>query len=113
MTLETFGGAWSPLVWLLGFFVAFLIAYILWGLGEKKWKTGEQSKPFISGLSEPEKEKIHVKGGNVYWGFTDSLKEYYKYGKKIHSGILNDYILWFIGMAALFFIIILLPEVIT
>ena len=111
MTLESFGGYWSPLVWLLGFIVVVLIAYVIWGLGEKKRKTGEQAKPFISGVAESDKETVHVKGGNVYWGFTETLKEYYKHAKKMHSGLLNDYLLWFIGMAALFFIIVILARV--
>ncbi len=112
MTLETFGGFWSPLVWLLGFAVVFLISYIIWGLGEKKRKAGEQAKPFISGIAESDKETVHVKGENVYWGFTESLKEYYSYAKKMHSGLLNDYLLWFLGMAAILFIVIMLPGVI-
>ena len=29
-----------------------------------------------------------------------------------HQGLLNDYVLWFIGMAAVFFMAIILPEVI-
>jgi len=112
MSLDTFGGFWSPLVWLLAFIVTFLIGYILWGLGEKQHKTGEQLKPFISGLAEGSKEDVHVKGGNIYWGFTESLKEYYKYATKMHTGILNDYILWFIGIAAIFFMVVIIPGVI-
>ena len=112
MTLDTFGGYWSPLVWLLAFIVTFLIAYVIWGLGEKRHKKGEQLKPFISGLAEPSKTDVHVKGGNVYWGFTESLKEYYKYATKMHTGILNDYILWFIGIAAILFMVIIIPGMI-
>ncbi|MEA2053598.1 MAG: hydrogenase [Candidatus Thermoplasmatota archaeon] len=112
MVLETTGGYWSPILWLVAFTVAFLIAYIIWGMGEKKYKKGEQVKPFLSGLKEPPKEQVHVKAGNIYWGFTETLKGYYDFMKKIHTGIVNDYVLWFIGMAAIFFVVIIIPEVI-
>ncbi|KAA0002873.1 MAG: hydrogenase [Thermoplasmata archaeon] len=112
MTLHTYGGYWSPIVWIIAFIVAFLIAYILWGMGEKKYKKGEQAKPFISGTEEPPKGEVHVRGGNVYWGFTEALKGYYNLMKKMHTGIINDYVLWFIGIAAILFVVIILPEVI-
>jgi hypothetical protein len=111
MTLDTYGGYWSPIVWIFAFIVAFLISYVLWGLGERKYKKGEQVKPFISGVDEPSKAEIHVRGGNVYWGFTEALKGYYTLVRKMHTGILNDYVLWFIGVAAILFIIIFIPEV--
>jgi len=111
-TLETMGGFWSPILWLIAFGVAFLIAYIIWGSGERKHQQGEQCKPFISGNQEPDKEAVHIRGGNMYWGFTEALRGYYHAMEKIHTGILNDYVLWFIGMAAVFFIAIILPEVI-
>jgi len=112
MTLNTYGGYWSPIVWVIAFVVAFLIVYILWGMGERKHKKGEQTKPFISGTEEPSKQEVHVRGGNVYWGFTEVLKGYYNLMKKMHTGIINDYVLWFIGIGAILFLVIILPEVI-
>lgn len=109
--LETTGGYWSPVVWVVAFIVAFLIAYIIWGMGEKKRSKGEQEKPFLSGQKEPAREEVHVRGGNVYWGFTDTLSGYYAFMKKLHTGIINDYVLWFLGMAAIFFIAVIIPEV--
>ncbi|MDD5778961.1 MAG: hydrogenase [Candidatus Thermoplasmatota archaeon] len=110
--LETTGGFWSPILWIIAFLVAFLIAYIIWGLGERKHGAGEQGKPFLSGTREPAKEAVHIRAGNIYWGFTETLHGYYDAMKKIHTGIVNDYVLWFLGMAALFFVILILPEVI-
>jgi len=100
--LETTGGYWSPIVWIIAFIVAFLIAYIIWGIGEKKH----------AGQKEPPKEEVHIRAGNIYWGFTDTLSGYYDFMKKIHTGIVNDYVLWFLGMAAIFFMAIVLPGVI-
>jgi len=110
--LETTGGYWSPIVWIVAFIVAFLMAYIMWGMGEKKHAKGEQEKPFLSGQDEPSKEAVHVRAGNIYWGFTETLSGYYDFMKKIHTGIINDYVLWLLGMAAIFFLAIVLPGVI-
>ena len=110
--LETTGGYWSPIVWIVAFIVAFLMAYIMWGMSEKKHAKGEQEKPFLSGQDEPSKEAVHVRAGNIYWGFTETLSGYYDFMKKIHTGIINDYVLWFLGMAAIFFLAIVLPGVI-
>ncbi len=109
--LETTGGYWSPIVWIVAFIVAFLIAYIIWGMGEKKHSKGEQEKPFLSGLEVP-KDEAHISAGNIYWGFTETLGGYYDFMKKIHTGIINDYVLWFLGMAVIFFMAIVLPGVI-
>ncbi len=110
--LETTGGYWSPVVWIIAFLVAALVAYILWGTGSREHKGGEQGTPFLSGHPGPSREDAHVRAGNIYWGFTEALRGYYKWMKNIHTGIVNDYVLWFIGMAALFFILIIVPEVI-
>lgn len=111
--LETAGGYWSPVVWIIAFIVAALVAYILWGTGNKQRKGGEQGTPFLSGKPAPSKEEAHVRAGNVYWGFTEALRGYYKWMKSIHTGIVNDYVLWFVGMAALFFVLIIGLEVIA
>ncbi|MGC9307311.1 MAG: hydrogenase [Thermoplasmatota archaeon] len=111
-TLESVGGYWSPLVWIIAVIVAGLVAYILWGLGSKQQQGGEQGTPFLSGHPGPSKEEAHVRADNMYWGFTEALQGYYTAMKRIHTGVINDYVLWFIGMAALFFILIIVPEVI-
>ena len=111
MALETTGGYWSPVIWLVAFIVAFLVSYIIWGMGEKKHAKGEQEKSFLSGMKEPPKEEVHIRAENMYWGFTETLKGYYDFMKKIHTGIINDYMLWFLGMTAIFFIVVILPEV--
>jgi hypothetical protein len=111
-TLETTGGFWSPILWVIAFVITLLVAYIIWGVGKRTFQLGEQRKPFLSGNKEPDKEAVHIRAGNMYWGFTDTLKGYYRAMEKLHTGLLNDYVLWFIGMAAVFFMAIILPEVI-
>jgi hypothetical protein len=106
-TLWTENGFWNPLIWGLVIVITFLIAYILRGFGKKdyKEKTG-QTQAFLSGNPEYEKEKMHIKGSNVYWGFTEALKWVYDVLTKMHTGNVSDYVLWFVVVMAIVFIIV-------
>ncbi|HDN50765.1 MAG: hydrogenase [Thermoplasmata archaeon] len=111
MMLKTIGGFWDPLILVLAAIVVAIIAYIIRAAGRRNHKTGEQAKPFFSGVAEPSKEAMHVRASNLYWGFTEALKGYYTSMKKMHSGMLNDYIGWFVGIAALIFVVLFVMEV--
>lgn len=105
-TLETGYGSWSALYWLFGLAVVFLISYILYSLGEKTVRSrGDRGKPFLSG-NEMEKTETHVKGSNVYWGFTEALKSYYTPLKKGHTGSVNDYVSWLVVVLAVVLLLI-------
>ena len=104
-TLETGYGVWSALYWLLGLVVLFIIVYFIYSLGGKTVKaSGDKGKPFLSG-NEMEKEKIHVKASNMYWGFTEALKSYYTPLKGGHTGNINDYVGWFVLALAVILIL--------
>jgi len=106
-TLETTSGYWNAIIFVIVFVVIALIVYIIKSTGEKAYKKNtEQTKPFLSGNPEPEKEKVHVRADNLFWGFTEALKEYYKPAVKEHTGIVNDYVHWFVIVLAVLFIII-------
>lgn len=106
-TFETGSGFWNPLIWITAIIVAFLIIYILRGYGKKEYKENtEQTKAFLSGNPEYEKEQMHIKGSNVYWGFTESLKWVYKTLDKMHTGNVSDYILWFVIIMGILFILV-------
>jgi hypothetical protein len=106
-SLTTNSGFWNPLVWGLAIVIAFLIIYILRGYGKKEYKKEtEQTKVFLSGNPELEKEKMHVKADNVYWGFMESLKWLYGVLEKMHTGNVSDYILWFVIIMGVFFIVL-------
>ena len=106
-TFETGSGFWNPIVWLVVILIVFLITHILRGFGNKKYKINtEQTKSFLSGNPEYEKEKMHVKASNVYWGFMESLKWLYNVLEKMHTGNVGDYILWFVVIMGIFFIIL-------
>ena len=105
-TLKTGTGLWNPLIWIVAIVIAFLIVYIIRSFGKKDHKKEtEQKKAFLSGNPEYEKEKMHVKGSNVYWGFLESLKWVYTALEKMHTGNVSDYVLWFVVIMGIFFII--------
>jgi hypothetical protein len=104
--IETGSGFWIPILWVIAIVVAFLVFYILRGFGTKDYKKDtEQIKSFLSGNPEYEKEQMHIKASNLYWGFTTSLKGFYAILKRMHTGNASDYVLWFVIILAIFFII--------
>lgn len=108
--LSTGFGFWNPLVWIVVMAVALLISCIILKFGRKDYdKESEQTKPYLSGNDEPSASDTHIRGGNLYYGFTRALKGYYDKLTPIHSGILNDYIGWFlIGLVIIFVVVILI-----
>jgi len=106
-TFETGSGFWNPLIWITALIIAFLVFYIIRGFGQRDYKKEtEQTKVFLSGNPEYEKEQMHIKASNVYWGFTESLKWIYNIFDKMHSGNVSDYILWFVIILGIIFLII-------
>ena len=106
-TLSTGNGFWNPLVWGITILLTLLIVYIIRGFGNSGHKKDtEQVKVFLSGNPEYEKEKMHVKGSNVYWGFLETLKWLYNALDKMHTGNVSDYVLWFVIIMGVFFLII-------
>jgi len=102
-TFETGSGFWNPLVWIIIFVVAFLIGYILRSFGKRTYKEGtEQTKSFLSGNEEYDKEHMQIKSSNLYWGFTESFSWLYSILKKLHTGNASDYIVWFVVVLGLF-----------
>ncbi len=106
-TLLTGSGLWNPLIWIIIAFIALLVVYIIRGFGNKAYKkdTG-QTKSFLSGNPEYEKEEMHIKASNVYWGFLETLRWLYKLFDKMHTGNVSDYILWFVVVMGILFLII-------
>jgi hypothetical protein len=106
-TLESGSGFWNPLIWLLIVFVAFLLLYGIRGFGKSQYKKGtEQTKSFLSGNEETTPEEMRVKASNLYWGFTTSMNALYSGLRKMHTGNVSDYLLWFMIVLAVLFLII-------
>jgi len=92
---------WNPIVWVIAFVVVMAVAYFLRSRGQKKYKKDTaQTQIFLCGEEVPEAERRHVKAHNVYWGLLQTLKGYYNPTTKAHTGIINDYIIWFTAIAA-------------
>ncbi|WOF16364.1 hydrogenase [Methanoplanus sp. FWC-SCC4] len=107
-SLYTGFGSWNPLAWIVAFIISLLIAWLIWKLGESDYhKDTEQIKPYLSGNAEPEKGDVHVRAGNMYWGFTEALKGYYDILIPLHTGILTDYMIWFLCVIAIVMVIVI------
>ena len=108
LILDTGFGFWNPLIWLIVIAVAGLLSWLILRCGRKDYDAdSEQTKPYLSGNDEPEATEGHVRGGNLYYGFTHALKGYYDKLVPLHTGILNDYIGWFLlGLVIIFVVVI-------
>jgi len=106
--INTGFGAWNPIAWTLLFLGVLIIGFFLRSLGRKDYKRGtDQTQPFLSGNPAPESpEALHVSGRNLYWGMIHGLAGYYERARKAHTGILSDYVAWFIGALGLVFVIL-------
>ncbi len=102
---------WNPIIWLIAFVVVMVIVYFFRRQGEEKYKKGEaQAQIFLCGEEVPEAEQRQVRGGNAYWGFFDTLKEYYSGIIRPHTGIVNDYVIWFIAVMAISAVVLFIVE---
>ena len=94
---STGSGFWSPLVLVAGLAIAIAIVLILRSFGSNKRKnSGEQGMSFFSGNRHPDDG---IGSENLYWGFFKSMEKYYEFMKKMHSGIVNDYVFWLVLLA--------------
>ena len=106
--INTGFGAWNPIAWTLLFLGILIIGFFIRSFGRKDYKRGTgQAQPFLSGNLEPDTpEALHVSGRNLYWGMVHGLSGYYKRIRKAHTGVLSDYVAWFIGALGLVFIVL-------
>ena len=95
----TEAGFWEPLAMVAAFAIVTAIVYILRSKGVKSYsKTTEQTLPFFSGNIAPEE---NIKASNAYWGFFTAMGKYYGWAKGFHTGIVNDYIYFFVLLTVL------------
>ena len=101
-------GVWYPVLWVIAFIIGLVIAWLLWRSGVSSYKKGtEQGRPYLSGNAEPPKGDVHIRAGNLYWGFTEGLKEYYQRIVPLHTGIATDYLLWIFWVTGILLIIVM------
>jgi Na+/H+ antiporter NhaC len=107
--LESGYAFWNPLIWIIVFMVVMVIVYFFRRRGQKQYKKDtDQAQIFLCGEEVPEAEQRHIRVGNIYWGFFETLKEYYNQILRPHTGIINDYVLWFVAVTAISVIILLI-----
>jgi len=101
-------GIWDPVLWVLAIIIGLVIAWILWSSGVSAFKKGtEQARPYLSGNAEPPKGEVHIRAGNLYWGFTEGIKGDYQRLVPLHTGIMTDYLLWMFWVAGILLIIVM------
>ncbi len=107
--LESGYSFWNPLVWIILFLVMMVLIYFFRRQGQEKYKKDtEQAQIFLCGAEVPAPGERHIRVGNIYWGFFETLKEYYNQILKLHTGIINDYVAWFVAVTAITAVILLM-----
>jgi hypothetical protein len=104
--IESPSGSWGPIAWIIAIIVALFLAYFIRSRGEKTHRKGVQSEEFLMANPRLSEEKTHVRAHNIYWGFFEGLKRYYDPAINTHTGITNDYIIWFTAVTAIVAIIL-------
>jgi hypothetical protein len=99
---------WNPIVWIIAFIVMFIVVYFFRRRGQKGYKRDtDQTRIFLCGEEVPAAGERHIRVGNIYWGFFETLKGYYNQILRPHTGIINDYVLWFVAIAAVSALVLL------
>ncbi len=92
--IESAAGVWDPLIWAVAVTIIVAFVLVIRSFGKSGFKNrGDKTKPFFSGDVVPESP---IKAGNLYWGFFESLKGYYAFLERLHSGLVNDYVYLFV-----------------
>jgi len=107
MALFTNTGYWNPIFWLVSFLAAIALGlFLVRGAPIGKRLTGDAGMPFLSG--NPEEVKKNIKVSNMFWGLMQALKGYFKVLDDMHTGILHDYVFWYVAVMAVALVIVLL-----
>jgi len=100
---------WAPLVCLIALLVVLIVAYVYRSRGNNTFEEGtERGEIFLSGEQVPEESQRHFRSHNMYWGFFEAMKRYYDPTVRAHTGIVNDYLIWLLSLAAVAGIVVLL-----
>ncbi len=97
---------WQPKIALTFFSLIFLIVYLFYLSGEKKYKKGTaQEEPYFSG----EKPGQPVRLEKMFWGFLKDMEKPYRILLRSKKEEAADYIFFFLaGLIAFLFILCLI-----
>jgi len=102
---------WAPIILIIALVVIGVMVLVWRNRGQKSYKKGTaQTDVFLSGTKVPPAEQRHVKAENIYWGFFEALNGLYLAMMKPHTGIVNDYLLWFVAILAITILILVLAS---
>ncbi len=102
---------WAPIVLIIAFVIVLVVTLLYRSRGQAKFKEGtEQGEVFYSGENVPEELQRHVRSHNMYWGFFEAMKRYYDPTVRAHTGIVNDYLIWLLGLTALAGVVIIVAD---
>ncbi len=91
---------WNPVTWLVLFVIVLLAVFVVMMTGESDRgrvlanKGEEADGKFATFFSGEKSLPSHVGGSDLFWGFKKDFKKYFKVVQGIHSGIVNDYVLY-------------------
>lgn len=103
---------WAPLICLVAFVIVLVVAYLYRRRGDNSFTEGtEKGEIFLSGEQVPEEGQRHIRSHNMYWGFFEAMKRYYDPTVRAHTGIVNDYLIWLLAVAAVSAIVIFAASV--
>lgn len=101
--LETGKGVWEPITFITFAILVCLAVLIIRAFGRKSFKySKEKAQAFFSGNITDESNA--VKASDYFWGFFEAMRPYYNAIIRIHTGVINDYALWFVIVASLLLI---------
>ncbi|MBN1389739.1 MAG: NADH:ubiquinone oxidoreductase [Candidatus Thermoplasmatota archaeon] len=103
LTLFSGQGSWNALVLLGVLSIVLILGILIRSWGQKGTvPNGEGKKPYLFGNpTEVNGNPIVVPASNVYWGFVKALQKYYRPMEKMHSGLINEYVFWFVATAGM------------
>lgn len=111
LILESGYSFWNPIIWIIAFIVAMVVVYLFRRRGQRGYKKDTaQARIFFCGEEVPEAGERHIRVGNIYWGFFETLKGYYHEMTRLHTGIVNDYVIWFVAILAITIMVLVLAN---
>ena len=109
-TVTTWAGFWTPVMLALSLVIIVIMIYAIRSTGNRRYKKGtEQAVPFFSGNVPPEG---NIGPGNLYWGFFKAMERHYGFFRKVHNGIVNDYVYSLVVLVLVIFAVLFLGGVI-
>ena len=97
---------WDPRLWLVLFVVVLTAVFIVILLGSgKKNADRRRAEETVDGkygtfFGGEKSVPSHAGGSDLFWGFKYDLKGYFHFMEEMHSGSINDYVMWVVAAMA-------------